>query len=438
MTEDSLHDVIGFVHSKPLILLCFATQYTHGSPSTMPTTRRQSKSGTESPVSPTHTKSRKKQDSKHQGNGPGVGKKRGAERSEGVEPDKKRSKVEMHQKGYKSGVIERGHIYFFYRPRVEHEEAHSLEDIRNFHMLLIPRPPEFASAAEKAEESTGIKGKPEPELAEEAEMKVVQPGADAVPAPAPVKESKAKYRLVTIGKKHLPDPEKIGARGGARKEVFWATVTAIGDDLEQLQSGLGPKTYETKTRGTRHEATSRLAGRGAYAIVNSDAPTPSKRETHFGYHLSHPPPEEMGDVQKELGIATASSFIIQVKNPLAPATGLQPVRTKGAEYPDWLMQNVFGTPGEGETTQARGREKYGLRFTSCETPELLDYQQAQLLMIAARSGEEGLEESLGEGRGEALHKTEEKESRESVERVFSELGSVAEKFPAEPLEGEWI
>lgn len=111
----------------------------------------------------------------------------------------------------------------------------------------------------------------------------------------------------------------------------------------------------------------------------------------------------MGDVQKELGIASASSFVVQVKNPLAPASGPQPVRGKGASYPDWLMQSVFGTAGEGETESARGREEYGLRFASCETPELLDYLNAQLLMIAARSGEEGLEQSLGEGRGEGLY-----------------------------------
>jgi hypothetical protein len=62
------------------------------------------------------------------------------------------------------------------------------------------------------------------------------------------------------------------------------------------------------------------------------------------------------------------------------------------------MEGVFG--GLGETKQTRGREKYGLRFASCETPELLDYLSTQLLMIAARSGEAELEVSLGEGRGE--------------------------------------
>lgn len=150
----------------------------------------------------------------------------------------------------------------------------------------------------------------------------------------------------------------------------------------------------------RHEAPCRLAGRGAYAIVNSVAPTPSKRETHLGYHLSHPPPEEMGEVQKDLGISAASSFIVQIKNPLAPATGPQAPRGKGADYPEWLMHGVFGSAGAGETEPARGREEYGLRFASCETIGLMDYTHAQLLMIAARPGEEGLEETLGEGRGE--------------------------------------
>ncbi|KAJ3571529.1 hypothetical protein NP233_g3703 [Leucocoprinus birnbaumii] len=402
----------------------------------MPVTRNQEKQGTTAKPTSAHTRGRKnKQQPEHE---PTAGEKHATEHDEGAEPAEKRQKAEPHQKVYKTGVIERGHICFFYRPRVQHAEAHSLEDVRNFHMLLIPRAPEFASAAEKAEKSTGLKDKADPEAAEEAEMKVLESGADAIPAKAPVDQSKEKYRLITIGKKHLPDPEKIGARGGSRKEIFWSTVTAIGENLEDLRSGLGPKTYETKTRGTRHEEASRLTGRGAYAIVNVEAPVPSKRETHFGYHLSHPPPEEMGDVQSELGITTAASFILQVKNPLAPATGPQQIHSKGAEYPDWLMTSVFGTAAEGEESQSRGREEYGLRFASCETPELLDYAQAELLMIAKSAGEEGLEESLGEGRGEALHKTEEEESKESIDSIFSELGSAAEKFPAEPLEGEWI
>lgn len=119
------------------------------------------------------------------------------------------------------------------------------------HILLVPRPPEFASSAEKAEESSGIKGKPDPEKFEGTELKVLEAGADAIPAPARPDNFTQKYRLITVGKKHLPDPKKL-ADGSRKKEIFWATVTAVGNNLEELHSGLGPKTYETKTRGQRN------------------------------------------------------------------------------------------------------------------------------------------------------------------------------------------
>ena len=107
----------------------------------------------------------------------------------------------------------------------------------------------------------------------------------------------------------------------------------------------------------------------------------------------------MGSVQSSLGIYSASSFVLQVKNPHAPATGPWQVHTKGADYPAWIMRGVFGAAAGQGQHERRGREPYGLRFASCETPELLEYEGAQLLLIAAREGERGLEDSLGEGRG---------------------------------------
>ena len=130
--------------------------------------------------------------------------------------------------------------------------------------------------------------------------------------------------------------------------------------------------------------------------MNKEARTPSQRETHLGYHLSHPSGEQFGEVQEALGIHQASSFVLQVKNPLAPPSGPSQVGlSKGqrAAYPDEIMEGVFGKGGR------RGRESYGLRFAACERRELLNYEGAELLFIAARSGEEGLEQSLGEGRG---------------------------------------
>jgi hypothetical protein len=122
-------------------------------------------------------------------------------------------------------------------------EASSIDDVKNFHMLLVPRPPEYSTYIRKPDE-----GKVDKEENEEAGMKVLSAGADAVPAPAPQGEYKKHYRLITVGKKHLPDPEP-GGKGKGRKQMFWAVVTSVGDDLHLLEQGLGEKTYETKTRG---------------------------------------------------------------------------------------------------------------------------------------------------------------------------------------------
>lgn len=319
-----------------------------------------------------------------------------------------------------TGTIERGHIYFFYRPKVQLKGARSLDEVQNFHMLLVPRPPQFSACGAR-----NLKEGEDPD-----EMEVLTPGADAIPAREPLDQPKKHFRLITVGKKHLPNP-KVGGPGKGRKEMFWATVTVVGDDLTSLEQGLGERTYETKTRGLRHQESARLLGRGAYAIVNNDPEVPSHRETHFGYHLSHP--SELGEVQEAFGIEKAGSFVLQIKNPLAPATESGYVHGQSAVYGDEILHHVFGKG-------VKGRSPCGLHFTSCVTPELLDYEHAQLLLIAAKGGEEGLETSLGEGRGRALAELEEQEADESVETIFKELGMDASTFPPQqPVEeGEWI
>lgn len=131
--------------------------------------------------------------------------------------------------------------------------------------------------------------------------------------------------------------------------------------------------------------------------MNAQKGPPSSRETHLGYHLSHPSPENFGEVQEALGIHQASSFVVQVKNPEAPNTAGQQIGLSGsrkAEFSQDIMEEVFGVGG------SKGRESFGLRFSTVERREMLEYEGAELLLIAARSGEDGLEASLGGGRGE--------------------------------------
>lgn len=112
-------------------------------------------------------------------------------------------------------------------------------------MLLIPGPPDFVVAQNSTMQDTK---KPDPS-AKENEMKVLEAGADAVPASEDVTTTKKHYRLITVGKKQLPDPEGSNSGGTGKKELFWATVTAVGDDLDEISKGFKAKSYETKTRG---------------------------------------------------------------------------------------------------------------------------------------------------------------------------------------------
>ena len=108
-------------------------------------------------------------------------------------------------------------------------------------MLLIPRPPQFASGSDAPMAQA--------EGDEDQEMNLIEAGADAVPAAEPQSGSNKRFRLLLVGKKGLPDPEAGGGKGAGRKQVFWATVNTVGQDLKKLEEGLGAKTYDTKTRG---------------------------------------------------------------------------------------------------------------------------------------------------------------------------------------------
>lgn len=163
-------------------------------------------------------------------------------------------------------------------------------------------------------------------------MKGLAPGANAVPAPITQSTTKQQYRLITVGKKKLLDPEGHGS-GSRRKEIFWATVTAVGDDLASLEKGLGGKTYNAKMDKTR----SRVQTRGAHVIVNTDIKVMSKRETH---HIFHPKSIETGNVQSSLGIYSASSFVLQVKNPRELITPPGSCERSSAQLLDKARTNV--------------------------------------------------------------------------------------------------
>jgi hypothetical protein len=97
------------------------------------------------------------------------------------------------------------------------DEAESVDDVQRFQFLLVPRPP-------------------------------VSSEDDVVPKQEPQDKPKKRFRAITVGKKQLPHPA-AGGHGRGKKEVLWATISTVGEDLQKLEDNLAEQTYETKTKG---------------------------------------------------------------------------------------------------------------------------------------------------------------------------------------------
>ena len=151
---------------------------------------------------------------------------------------------------------------FFYRPKVGLEEASSLAEVRHFYFFLIP------------EEASGH-----------------------IP------------RMALVGKKRMPDIKQ--------HERFFGFIQAVGP-VELLNAHMGAKTYETKTRGTRHLSAARLEGEGTYAIVRRGAGG-GTHPTNLVFELQLP--EHPGDVQRDFHIPKQGSYVFSVKNPTNVGTG---------------------------------------------------------------------------------------------------------------------
>lgn len=164
-------------------------------------------------------------------------------------------------------ILERGNIYFAYRPKVEsreehekHEEKHEPEaeglgDVERFYMILGPH-------------------------------------------------GKKRYRLIVVGQKKLPD-----IKDGGQK--YWAFVEKVGHKAEDVENELSAEEYDTKTRGRRHVPAARPAGEGVYMIARHED------HTHLAFALELP--DKPGKVQREFNIEDEGSYVLSIKNPEKPS-----------------------------------------------------------------------------------------------------------------------
>jgi hypothetical protein len=200
-----------------------------------------------------------------------------------------------------SSELERGDIFWFYRPRVGLSEVHSLRDVQRFFMVLHP-------------------------------------------------DGGTRLRELVIGTKRLPDP--------SRHERVWAIVARVFGNEADFREELRRYVYQTKTRGERVQAEARPAGEGRYALVDHDG------HTHLAYALELP--KHVGEAQRALQIEPESSYIVAVRNPDTPAPPGVGRSSRAPDLPDHL--------------RARFRDR---RFVPVDTPEWLDYEGVELVVIGA-------------------------------------------------------
>jgi hypothetical protein len=171
-----------------------------------------------------------------------------------------------------SRILERGDAFCFYRPRVETEEVHTLDDVQRFFFVMRP-------------------------------------------------DGKRIFRRVVIGRKRFPEV--------ASRERDWAFVAQVAERPDELHEEIEPATYETKTRGERYQPPARPAGELRYALVDHDG------HTHFAYVLELPrepgPAQRLFNIAAEASYVVA---VRNPEAPSPPWAGLDP--RQRAELPPEL------------------------------------------------------------------------------------------------------
>ncbi|CAB4302615.1 unnamed protein product [Prunus armeniaca] len=304
-------------------------------------------------------------------------------------------------------IQERGEIFFFYRPKVNKEEAHSPDDVQRLYIVLRPEsgerpieekqdPDSGKEGAKKKRPNSGEKGSGGGQSSEGGH------GRQEVNI-----EKQPLLRFIVMGRKSLPDPSKKG-------RPYWGFVEMVTTNIDDVKTALQGEEYDTKTEGHRHTSAARALGEGIYRIVRHKEGK-KKPHTHLIYKLEFPPEDENNEPQESLNIKHEGSFHIQIKNPdqhgsssTSQFRGLQ--NNRRAMFPAHL-QGQFGN----------------LRYCPADPPDFLNYEGCEFLLISASDdieGELGLELQT---EGEAV------ESCSDLIKTFGETASTSSL-----LRGTWV
>jgi DNA-binding PadR family transcriptional regulator len=262
-------------------------------------------------------------------------------------------------------ILEQGDIFFFFRPKVSAKDIKSIEDVRRFYMVLSP----------------------------EEEQKIID---DTNNNDTNSKEKKI-YRLFIIGKKSLPEIRKTEARSSER---FWAQVGGIFYDSKNLVEDLTADEY-------RKGDAARPVGEGKYAII--------EHQNHAELAFILEMPQEIGEAQKELGIQKEASYIITVINPYKPVSeGYTTAEAERPKYPKDVQNYLTKTEGKF--------------IPLSQNLTLINYQNAQIILIGAREGKDVIKQEIG-----LDIETEEGKENLFSSDIFTKLKIRKEQVPIKPI-----
>ncbi|OHE94087.1 hypothetical protein CORC01_10662 [Colletotrichum orchidophilum] len=237
-----------------------------------------------------------------------------------------------------STILEKGIIYFFFRARVNTDQAEEVDDIARSYMILRPI------------------------------------ATDSALGDGPIGDA-GNTRLLALPKKVFPE---------TGRDKFMVFVEKAGASFAELKEQfLSGADNQTKA-GVSHAPAATPAGEGVYII------TTTGRDSHLAYMLTLP--SDLGEVQKELGLKEKGSFILSTKNPYKKG----PANASLDQTPDFPDRYVMRD--QQDSFIGMGNEKIAncvvfsikddfrdLRWTNTK-PEHLDYPNAQFLLIGESSG----------------------------------------------------
>ncbi|KAF8977943.1 hypothetical protein BGZ46_006992 [Entomortierella lignicola] len=221
-------------------------------------------------------------------------------------------------------IIEKGHAFFFYRPKLDVEIPSGADDTQKLYMLLSPD-----------EDKDGKHDS----------------------------SSKRIHRLLLIPRKSLP------MAGKGPQSRIWTFVDEASEDLEKVKKKLEEYTYSTKTHGERTQEAARLIGEVRYNILLD------QKHSHFLYELEVP--QEPGEVQQEFGILKEGQFLMQVKNPEIQT----PASERGQSRYATLGEGAAKLPKHLQE-KFRGIRKDWVRYAALDSSEFLDIQHVEIGLFA--------------------------------------------------------